>query len=111
MNFVYGLSLGFVRVGEDQMPEPEGPSATPETTIISENHKLKFKDASNTRRKMVFNDSFSSFIIRLISLFLLIQANMISCQPLYTIRNKYYFLINYHRKKLLSLLICFCPDS
>ena len=30
MNFVYGLSLGFVRVGEDQMPEPEGPSATPE---------------------------------------------------------------------------------
>ena len=36
INFVYGLSLGFVRVGEDQMPEPEGPSATPETTIISE---------------------------------------------------------------------------
>ena len=52
MNFVYGLSLGFVRVGEDQMPEPEGPSATPETTIISENRtkKKRKKDA----RKLVY---------------------------------------------------------
>ena len=41
MNFVYGLSLGFVRVGEDQMPELKGPSATPETTIISENRTEK----------------------------------------------------------------------
>ena len=35
------LSFRFVRVGEDQMPEPEGPSATPETTIISENRTEK----------------------------------------------------------------------